>query len=209
MTKTEHYQLNQWDPSDQVRRTDFNEDNAKIEQALAGQAEEAGQAEQRFHGFLRNFGDYAHILFAQAIANHSDTQTYTHIRSLFLETFDTQDNIASLEGNLNVSGGSLVLGWGNPPSTMTTMPIDLTGVTWSRVVAWVRGAPNVTYTMAVNGVPLVQTAETPGKTVKGTACTELQLEADVPQSSSATVALTLAPIEENIPRVYEYGVLFY
>ena len=34
MTKTEHYQLNQWDPSDSVRRTDFNEDNAKIDAAI-------------------------------------------------------------------------------------------------------------------------------------------------------------------------------
>ena len=34
MTKTEHYQLNQWDASDYVRREDFNEDNRKIEEAL-------------------------------------------------------------------------------------------------------------------------------------------------------------------------------
>ena len=36
MTKTEHYQLNQWDAADQVKRTDFNEDNAKLDAALAG-----------------------------------------------------------------------------------------------------------------------------------------------------------------------------
>ena len=34
MTKTTNYQLNQWDPDDPVRRTDFNEDNAKTEAAL-------------------------------------------------------------------------------------------------------------------------------------------------------------------------------
>lgn len=33
---TEKYQLNQWDADDKVIRTDFNEDNAKIEAALAG-----------------------------------------------------------------------------------------------------------------------------------------------------------------------------
>ena len=31
---TEQYQLNQWEAADQVLRTDFNEDNAKIEAAL-------------------------------------------------------------------------------------------------------------------------------------------------------------------------------
>ena len=36
---TEHYELNQWEPTDQVLRTDFNADNAKIDAALAGLAE--------------------------------------------------------------------------------------------------------------------------------------------------------------------------
>ena len=45
---TEHFSLNQWLPDDQVKRTDFNEDNAKIDAALndlsGGLAEKAGQA---------------------------------------------------------------------------------------------------------------------------------------------------------------------
>ena len=35
MTKTEHYQLNQWDAADPVRREDFNADNAKLDAGLA------------------------------------------------------------------------------------------------------------------------------------------------------------------------------
>lgn len=38
MTKTTNYQLNQWEENDYVRRTDFNEDNAKIESALSAAA---------------------------------------------------------------------------------------------------------------------------------------------------------------------------
>lgn len=34
--KTEHYHLNQWQAADKVLRTEFNEDNAKIDAALAG-----------------------------------------------------------------------------------------------------------------------------------------------------------------------------
>ncbi len=33
--QTTNYQLNQWEPTDQVLRTDFNADNAKIDAALA------------------------------------------------------------------------------------------------------------------------------------------------------------------------------
>ena len=39
--KTEYYELNQWLPTDQVLRTDFNADNAKIDAALADKAEAA------------------------------------------------------------------------------------------------------------------------------------------------------------------------
>ena len=45
---TEHFSLNQWQADDQVKRTDFNEDNAKIDSALkdlaAAQAEKADQS---------------------------------------------------------------------------------------------------------------------------------------------------------------------
>ena len=36
--KTTNYQLNQWEPEDNFLRTDFNEDNAKIEAALTEMA---------------------------------------------------------------------------------------------------------------------------------------------------------------------------
>lgn len=35
MNRTSNYDLCQWEETDRVRRTDFNEDNAKIDQALA------------------------------------------------------------------------------------------------------------------------------------------------------------------------------
>ena len=40
---TQHYQLNQWQATDQVLRTDFNADNVRLEAALAGKAELAGK----------------------------------------------------------------------------------------------------------------------------------------------------------------------
>lgn len=38
--QTEHYGLNQWSGDDNFVRTDFNEDNAKIDAALAGKADQ-------------------------------------------------------------------------------------------------------------------------------------------------------------------------
>ena len=37
--QTTNYHLNQWEPTDQVLRTDFNADNAKLDAALANKAE--------------------------------------------------------------------------------------------------------------------------------------------------------------------------
>lgn len=36
---TESYHLSQWEPDDKVLRTDFNEDNRRIEEALTARAE--------------------------------------------------------------------------------------------------------------------------------------------------------------------------
>lgn len=40
---TSNYQLNQWEPTDQVLRTDFNEDNVKLDSALNGLSTTAKQ----------------------------------------------------------------------------------------------------------------------------------------------------------------------
>ena len=45
--QTTNYQLNQWESTDQVLRTDFNADNAKLDAVLAGLAEDvSGKAGQ-------------------------------------------------------------------------------------------------------------------------------------------------------------------
>ena len=38
--KTQHYHLNQWEAEDAVLRTEFNEDNQKIDQALQEKADQ-------------------------------------------------------------------------------------------------------------------------------------------------------------------------
>ena len=43
--QTTNYHLNQWEPTDQVLRTDFNADNAKLDTALAGLAAKGTELE--------------------------------------------------------------------------------------------------------------------------------------------------------------------
>ena len=48
---TTNYQLNQWEATDQVLRTDFNQDNAKLDAALHGLEERTGALESAAAGF--------------------------------------------------------------------------------------------------------------------------------------------------------------
>lgn len=50
MTQTEQFQLNQWEKSDRIMMEDFNADNAKLEVALAKQAEAQSQMAQALAG---------------------------------------------------------------------------------------------------------------------------------------------------------------
>lgn len=50
MRKTEHYNLNQWDLSDEIKMEDFNRDNSLVDSALASLAAIAGK------------GDHIHII---------------------------------------------------------------------------------------------------------------------------------------------------
>lgn len=45
MRKTEHYSLNQWDLSDEIKMEDFNQDNASVDAALAALAAIAGKGD--------------------------------------------------------------------------------------------------------------------------------------------------------------------
>ena len=59
MNYTENYQPNQWEPADRVLRTDFNEDNRKIDAALETIASAAAQANcQIIMGHYTGSGTY-------------------------------------------------------------------------------------------------------------------------------------------------------
>ena len=52
MEKTTHYQLNQWAPDDRIMRTDFNGDNAAIDEALHENVQALADARSALEGAL-------------------------------------------------------------------------------------------------------------------------------------------------------------
>ena len=200
-TYTPNYGLHQWVPEDQFLRTDFNEDFKKIDTAL-------GDAKQNNIALTQALSNMSYSVYYLTMKDYYESKYYGYRRALFMEDFDTQNNVASLGGELKIQAGGMVLGWAAAPATMTTIPIPLPGISWSRAIAWLKCSEGPEYSMTVNGVPLLQTGSWSSQSTMGTECLEIQFEADAPGSNTAVITLTMAPKDQIVARAYEYAVLF-
>ena len=134
MTKTEHYQLSQWDPNDQVKRTDFNEDNAKLDAALAAKAESTS----------------VNAALAELRATDAKKADSSSVDS----RFDTQDGrLTALEGRLEAIVGTYT-GDGEPSHVISL------GVTPKLVlVEFPDGTRSRRGGMAVTGAPMIYSGD--------------------------------------------------
>ena len=112
MNATTNYQLNQWDASDRVLRTDFNADNAKIEAALKAIADQAQRAERAIE--QASYREYNQML-KQLYAGQNPEQP-THI---LFDAFLDNSRIASTSEGVSVSK--------TPPGLRLSSPQYITG----------------------------------------------------------------------------------
>ena len=195
---TENYGLCQWEATDAVLRTDFNEDNAKIDEALNTLS-------------ISSAGVYnlAHNVYSLSMKDYSTTHYHGYRRGLIMDDFHNQEAIASLTGGLVVQGGALVLSGKGKKGTMTGISQSAGCSTWRRVVAWVKYLPSATYTLKVNSVPLIMTDRWDTQSTDGISCREGQYEGDIAGQNSATITLILETDTASEAKVYEYGVMFF
>ena len=76
---TSNYQLNQWEPTDQVLHTDFNEDNVKIDTALKSldtTIKEQANAMAQFNTQLSKKGN-CQLYFSTYTGDGAESRTYT------------------------------------------------------------------------------------------------------------------------------------
>lgn len=97
MTKTENYQLNQWEPTDKLSRADFNADNATIDAALAAKAEKS--AVTAVETALANYKTANDA----AVAKKAETSTVTAL----------QQSVAAMAANLGSAGKTARIAWGS------------------------------------------------------------------------------------------------
>ena len=197
---TANYNLCQWEATDQVQRTDFNADNAKIDAALGDLMISATGTK-----------NLSHIIYDMAMKDYAATGYHGFRRGLMMGRFEDQTSIASMTGDLVLQNGALILSGAGKTGTMTSHNFGVGVDGWNHVIAWIKYDPSGSYSISVNGTPLSLTARWSTRTANQVSCREGQYEADVPASpsSSATVSITLATGEKNEAAIYEYGVMFF
>ena len=134
---TTNYNLCQWQPTDQVQRTDFNADNAKIDAALAAKAEQSGldalesavelkAAQSALNAAIATIpkvaaGTYSGDGAASRIINLGFTPKAVYVAPHFGGTFMWLDNKYSYYGGLAVQGGTII----GYPGTSTVLAMEI------------------------------------------------------------------------------------
>ena len=136
---TTNYNLCQWEPEDPVLRTDFNEDNAKLEAALLNH-------DRRLYGVSALGRNLYNLLLRQKRAG----QDISWLKNLVFDDFTDQSKIASLgEGMVYSSANkrvTLTPTADRTESVLLTKEFDIEVSTTKLTLAWLR------YTLAIEPV---------------------------------------------------------
>ena len=105
---TTNYQLNQWEAGDQVLRTEFNQDNQKIDTALAGLAGQNEELEAALAAAVAGAGNCQMELFTYTWTGTYGTGNSTQIQFAQIpDAFVIVGDMAVVLGRGGVEGGLL------------------------------------------------------------------------------------------------------
>ena len=194
---TTNYNLCQWEATDQVLRTDFNEDNAKIDAAL---------------------GELSIAKALSKVAFYIGQQSITQIRqgrrafsnyAMLTEAFDNPD-ILTLTGGAAVQNGVLTLSGTGATGTMTTPTYAIQKDNWTQARIWIH-LQGGTAIPSINDVPLNNPLITSSTTVTGVSCLlyEYTMNVTTYGPSWGKVHLDLTCNNEAGLKVYDYCVFFF
>ena len=130
---TTNYNLNQWEATDKVLRTDFNEDNAKIDAALKGLSDQvAGKAAQSAVNSLTQTvngkADAATVSsLSQTVAQKADAATVTALSQTVAQKADQAD-VDELESR----AGTKLIQKITLSQSQDIISVDLTQINWSQ-----------------------------------------------------------------------------
>ena len=137
---TTNYQLNQWEPTDPVLRTDFNADNAKIETALAS-------LEARVSVLSRVVPDLAYYLGHLGVLSILKWDENLPQWSMVCDAFQ-KPGYYDVTGQAVVQNGVLTV---DGVGTATSLNYRLTRSDWKQARVWVRSSGTGIINVYLNG----------------------------------------------------------
>lgn len=118
---TEHYQLHQWEPEDPFLRTDFNEDLAKIDNAL-----------NQLAGSTLHIASGSYAGTGEAGAEHPNQLTFEFVPKMVVLTVDAGQELEN--GTVLVAGQTRSSGMGTSYSGGSCLNLHITwigqGLSW-------------------------------------------------------------------------------
>ena len=191
---TANYNLCQWEATDQVQRTDFNQDNAKIDAELA---------EHQLYARLAR--STAYNLYRLMLERYYEGKTFS-MKNAVLDGLENGGFIISTTGGVQNQGNVLSLSGTGSTGTAVT-PSFSVGSGWKRAIAWVHYKGG-TVGISLNDTPMVYSDIDTVNDPSGGSCIEMEFQLNGDGSSGVAVTLTLDCEQSSSVQVYNYGLIF-
>ena len=98
---TANYGLCQWEATDNFVRTEFNQDNARIDAAIKGVADtaaaETAALAERVTAADRGLTNLTYNVYDMAMKSYYENKVSGQRRAMFVEDFETEDYVAELD----------------------------------------------------------------------------------------------------------------
>ena len=191
---TANYNLCQWEATDQVLRTDFNQDNAKIDAAL------------KELSLANSVPDLAFYLGQIGLIRKKEGK-YVPLRDMICEAFLDSSQF-TLSGGAVLQDNTVTLS-GAQTGSLTTRSYLFMSRSWSRIWAWVHMSGGDAF-LSVNGVPMSEIGSRLSSTVDGVSCLEREYSLDISgQDDSISVKLDLSAYTGSALQVFDFCVFLF
>lgn len=197
---TEHYDLCQWEPTDAVQRVEFNQDNAKLDAALA----ELETAKQRLDRAAANLAYYTGRLTAREML---EQQRHPSQRGIHCDLFLSSTG-RTFTGGVSLQNNTLVLSGANQTGSMTTISSSITKSGWTQARLWVHHSGG-DVAVKLNGEPMEHVWVGYEPSIPGDRCLEQEFVWNGQGKNFSQVTLELSTGNSSSMTVYDFFVLFF
>lgn len=191
--QTTNYQLNQWEATDQVLRTDFNADNAKIDAALETLSEQAAL-------MCRVVPDLAYYIGLLGVLDLKERGQYLSQRSILYEAFRFPEELA-LSGQAVIQDEVLSF---SGSGSAATQNLSLGRSDWTQARLWLRFSGNGTLVLHLNGNEMEYVSSFRTRNAAGEVCWEREYLWSGAGTGAVQIKLTGEPGTESAMEVYDF-----